>query len=110
MIDLASLTYEAEHNLEPEVVQAGRPLPLVQVDEPPAAPAVLVVLPHGLDALLEQAVVTASGQPGGQLNVVVEAPEVFHRAEGDDGALVLLPGPGAVVLEEPEGPGVLKQK
>jgi len=50
---------ETEHHLEPEVVEAPNPLFLVQVDEPPAATPVLTVLPHRLDALLEEAVVAA---------------------------------------------------
>ena len=36
-----------------------------------------VVLPHGLDPLLEQGVVAAGGQPAGQLDVVVQGPEVL---------------------------------
>ena len=68
-----------------------------------------VVLPHGLDALLEEGVVAARGEPTGQLDVVVERPEVLNRGECDDLALVLLPLLCLVVLEEPKGPGVLRK-
>ena len=58
---------------------------------------------------LEEAVVRARREPAGHLDVVVEGPEVLDRGHGDDGPLVLLPGPSLVVLEEPEGPGVLQR-
>ena len=37
-----------------------------------------IILPHGLDPLLEQGVVAAGGQPAGQLYVVVQGPEVLN--------------------------------
>ena len=67
-----------------------------------------VIFPHGLDALLEEGVVAARGQPGGELYVVVQGPEVLHRVEGDDLPLVLLPRFGLVVFEKPQRPWVLK--
>ena len=39
--------------------------------------------------------------------MIVESPEVLDGAERDDRPLVLLPGAGAVVLEEPQSPRVL---
>jgi hypothetical protein len=90
---------------------------LFQFDVPP------LILPHGLDAFLEEGVVATSSEPAGQLDVVVEGPEVFdlkdkntscvgstHRGECDDLPLVLLPLLCLVVLEEPQGPGVLKME
>ena len=41
--------------------------------------------------------------------MVVESPEVLNGAECDDRPLVLLPGAGAVVLEEPQRPRVLHE-
>ena len=41
--------------------------------------------------------------------MIVEGPEVLDCAEGDDGSLVLLPASVSVVLEEPQGPFVLKK-
>ena len=73
----------------------------------PAAAPVFIVLPHGLDALLEEAVVAARYESGGELNVIVESPKVLDGTEGDDRPLVLFPGAGAVVLEEPQRPRVL---
>ena len=67
-----------------------------------------LVLPHGLDALLEEGVVAARGEPAGQLDVVVERPEVLHRGECDDLPLVLLPLLCLIVLEEPQCPRVLE--
>ena len=43
------------------------------------------------------------------LDVIVQGPEVLNCAEGDDGSLVLLPVAVPVVLEEPQGPFVLKK-
>jgi hypothetical protein len=42
--------------------------------------------------------------------MVVETPEVLHCVEVDDWALVVLPGPGPVVLEEPQSPRILQIK
>ena len=41
------------NRLQPELVQISLSLSLVEVDEPPAATLVLVVLPHRLDAVLQ---------------------------------------------------------
>ena len=87
---------------------------------------------------LEQRIVTAGSQSAGKLNVVVQSPEVLHleqilyvkddddgdrgeydndddhddnngdRGECDDLPLVLFPLFCLVVLEEPEGPSILK--
>ena len=35
------------------------------------------ILPHGFDSLLEERIVAARGQSAGQLDVVVESPEVL---------------------------------
>ena len=40
--------------------------------------------------------------------MVVQTPEVLHSGHRDDGSLVLFPGARLVILEEPQGPGVLK--
>ena len=42
-----------------------------------------IILPHGLDPLLEQGVVAAGGQPAGQLYVVVQGPEVLNLEQGN---------------------------
>lgn len=42
--------------------------------------------------------------------MVVEAPEVFHGVEVDDGPLVVLPRTCAIVLEEPQSPRVLSKE
>ena len=52
-----------------------------QIDEPPAAAGVGRILPHGLDAGLEDGVVAVGAQARRQLDVVVHGPEVLHRAE-----------------------------
>ena len=39
--------------------------------------------------------------------MIVESPKVLDGTEGDDRPLVLFPGAGAVVLEEPQRPRVL---
>ena len=103
------LFYEEEENLQPVVVQVLGPLPLVQVDDPPATICVPFVLPVGENALFEQRVVGARRQLAGHLDVVVQRPEILHRRHSDNGALVLLPGAAFVVLKEPEGPGVLQR-
>ena len=51
---ISVFSYQKEQDLQPESVQALGPLPLVKVDDPPAAVLVLDVLPIGKDALLEQ--------------------------------------------------------
>ena len=83
-------------------------LAFVQLDDPAASAAIHLVLPHGRDALLEEAVVAVGLQLGRHLDVVDHGPEVLDGVDRQDGALVLLPGPRAVVLEEPEGPGMLE--
>ena len=47
------LADEAEHHLQPEVVQGRGALPFIKVDQPPATSFVFVVFPHGFDALLQ---------------------------------------------------------
>ena len=79
------------------------------------------ILPHGLDSLLEERIVAARGQSAGQLDVVVESPEVLdlrleaelrqtrfsplsslvYRVECNDLPLVFLPLFGLVIFEEP---------
>ena len=99
---------EVENDLQPVGVQVLLLLPLVQTEDPPASVLVPGILPVREDSLLEERVVSSGRQTAGHLDVVVERPEVLHRGHCDDGALVLLPGPGFVILEEPEGPGILK--
>ena len=56
------LTYQAEENFQPEVVQAVHPVLLVEVDEPSPSVHVGLVFPHGLDPRLEHAVVAAGNE------------------------------------------------
>ena len=66
------------------------------------------VLPVREDALLEDGVVSTHGKSARHLDVVVQTPEVLHSGHRDDGSLVLFPGARLVILEEPQGPRVLK--
>ena len=72
-------------------------------------PSVLVVwiLPHGLDAFLEEAVVGPNLEFGGNLDVVVQRPKVLNRVEVDHRLLVGLPALAFVILVEPQSPSVL---
>ena len=65
------------------------------------------VLPHGLDALLEEAVVGSNLEFGGNLDVVVQRPEVLNSVEVDHRLLVGLPALAFVILVEPQCPSVL---
>ena len=58
-----SLTYQAEENFQPKVVQAVHPVLLVEVDEPSPSIHVGPVLPHRLDSCLEHAVIAPSDEP-----------------------------------------------
>ena len=100
---------------------------LVEVDDPPPPVLVLRVLPVGEDSLLKHGVVRSCRQLAGNLksehrydhlvfelehdlDMVVEGPEVLHCGHGDDGPLVLFPGARLVILEKPQGPGILYTK
>ena len=72
-------TYQAEEDLEPEVIQAVYPVLLVEVDEPSSTVHVGLVFPHGLDPCLEHAVVATGDEARGQLDVVVHAPEILNK-------------------------------
>ena len=100
---------QEEDYLQPVSVQELLLVSLVETDDPPTTILVPRILPVGEDSLLEQGIVGPDGQLAGDLDVVVERPEVLDGGHGDDGSLVLLPGPRFVVLKEPEGPSVLKR-
>ena len=68
------------------------------------------VLPHGLDALLEEAVVGSNLEFGGNLDVVVQRPEVLNGVEVDHRLLVGLPALAFVILVEPQSPSVLEAR
>jgi hypothetical protein len=68
-----------------------------------------LILPVWKNALLEERIVRPSRQLARNLNMIVERPKVLHRSHRNDRPLVLLPGSILVVLEEPEGPGVLQR-
>ena len=70
---------------------------LAQAHDPLAAALVLVVLPYGPHALLEEVVVRDQRQGAGPLEVGVDAEEVLDRAHGADGVQRLL------VLDVPVG-------
>ncbi len=57
------------------------PLPLLDVDEPTTSALVGLVLPHRLDALLEEGVVATGQQLRDFLDVVEDGPEVFDGVE-----------------------------
>ena len=65
------------------------------------------VLPHRLDALLEEAVVGSNLEFGDNLDVVVQRPEVLNSVEVDHRLLVGLPALAFVILVEPQSPSVL---
>ena len=44
---------------------------------PPPTVSQPFILPHGFDSLLEEGIVAARGESAGQLDVVVESPEVL---------------------------------
>ena len=54
---------------------------LLNVDEPASSALVGRVLPHRLDAVLEEGVVATGKQLGDSLDVVVDGPEVFNGVE-----------------------------
>ncbi len=57
------------------------PLPLLDVDKPTSSALVGLVLPHRLDALLEEGVVATGQQLRDFLDVVEDGPEVFDGVE-----------------------------
>merc|ERR1719436_1390033 len=74
---------EKENDFQPAGVEELLLVSSVEVDHPPSSVLVPRVLPVREDALLEEGL------------------EVLHGGHRDDRPLVLLPGPGFVVLEEP---------
>jgi len=97
-----------QHQLQPEVGQLRIALLPLQVDQPTTSGLVVLVFPHRLDPALEEAVVASWRQLSGELDVVVQRPEVFDSRKVDDCLLVLLPVFVAVILEKPERPSVLQ--
>ena len=71
------------HNKQlPDLVDGSTlPLFLLNVDEPASSALVGRVLPHRLDAVLEEGVVATGKQLGDSLDVVVHGPEVFNGVE-----------------------------
>lgn len=59
------------YSFEPQLINDFAGIFLIQLKQPSTTFAVLLILPHGLDALLEDTVVAANGKTAGQLNVVV---------------------------------------
>lgn len=98
------LADQTQQRFQPEAVQVRSPLLLGERDQPASAAFVPLVLPHGLDAVLKQGVIAAGHEVAGQLDVVVEGPEIFHRVELGDEAQVGLPRFALVILEEPQRP------
>lgn len=99
---------QQEEHFHPEVVEVKTPHVSIQTDQPPPSVLVVWVLPHGLDALLEKAVVGPDLEFGGNLDVVVQRPEVLNSVEVDHGLLVGLPALAFVILVEPQCPSVLQ--
>lgn len=54
---------------------------LIEIHEPPAPVHVGLVLPHGFDAVLEDAVVAAGDEVRRELDVVVHSPKVLYGVE-----------------------------
>ena len=57
---------------------------------------------------LEESVVTAHTELASRLHVVVNLPEVFNGVHSGEIVLVLLPTPGFIIAEVPEGPNVIQ--
>ena len=62
---------------EPDVVNVAHGLVTGQLDAPLAAVLVGRILPHGLDALLEQVVVGTDSQIAGLHDIVVDTMEIL---------------------------------
>ena len=69
------------HELLPNGVDLFMAIP-GQDMEPLAALLTRLVLPLGLNALFEEVEIGAVVEAGGREDVVVQAPEIFHSAEG----------------------------
>ena len=102
-----ALPDETQQCLQPQVVQLNVTLLLGEADQPAATPLIPAVFPHGLNAILEQGVVTARRELTGQLDIIIYHPEVLHGVELGDSMQVVLPRcSAAVILEEPQSPPI----
>ena len=99
---------EKENDFQPAGVEELLLVSSVEVNHPSSSVLVARILPVREDALLEDGVVSTHGKSARHLDVVVQTPEVLHSGHRDDGSLVLFPGARLVILEEPQGPCVLK--
>ena len=86
------LSDHSKEQVEPAVIESAGFLALREKECPLAAFSTLHVLPLGLDAFFEEMEVSAHYQPAGGENVVVQAPEIFHRVERVHAAQRLPPG------------------
>ena len=102
------LSNQEKDNFQPVGVQEFLFELLVKADDPPSTILVPWIFPVREDSLLEDGVVSTRRKLARDLYVVVEGPEVLNSCYCDDGPLVLFPSSGFVVLEEPQGPSVLK--
>lgn len=84
-----SLDAKETHRIQPHLVNNALALLPRYLDPPFTSILVLVVLPRGLDTILEEIVVCLGGELGRGNDVVVGAPELLDRVEGDDLAHVL---------------------
>lgn len=105
---LERLADQAQHNVQPELVEQSLVL-ATQHDQPAAAALVRLVLPHRPDIALEQRVIVTAADVRRDANVIVQAPEVLDGVEGGDAVLHVLPRLLAVVLQIPERPLVVQR-
>ena len=101
---------QAEEGVHPDGVRVDVALVAARhVDDDATAVLVGRVLPHGLDALLEEHVVAAVGQTRHRSHVVEHAPEVLHKRDAANAHHVVLPLARRLLLVEPERPRVAKR-
>ena len=107
------LADDAHQELLPHAVEVVKVRVRGQVDHPLAARLVRLVLPHGLDALLEEVVVGAELQGGRLLDDVRHGPELLDGRDHLHHLEVVLPRDGVgldgALGVVPEGPRVLER-
>jgi len=84
------------------------PLLAVEINEPTPSFNIVRVLPHRLDALLEESVITAGLEQRRRLQEVVQTPEILNGVAGSQKHEVRFPVFLLVVLEIPHGPPILQ--